>query len=248
MVDDAADDALVAGALYALAQASLACSREEHFQSLVRGPCRQLLPHRTLVAAIGLVDLDHVELKLLLPVDHPPEALASLGSALNLRERSALAHWLHTREPLVLSLSEDPERLSERERDELERFQLGRIAAHGALDVAAQSGSYFSFGGVPAHWPAAMVAQRLKLVVPLLHEALMKVLRHREGAKPVRSELTGTERELLRWVAAGRTNGEIARLRARSPATVRNQLSALFRKLGASNRAEAVRLAASYMH
>lgn len=247
-MDDAADDALVANALYALAQASMTCSREEDFQALVRGPCRLLFPHRALVAAIGLVDLDHVELKLLLPVDHPPEALASLGAALNLRERSALAHWLHTREPLVLSLSEHPERLSERERDELERFGLGRIAAHGALDVAAQSGSYFSFSNVPGQWAADAVARRLRLVVPLLHEALMNVLRHREDARPVRSELTGTERELLRWVAAGRTNGEIARLRARSPATVRNQLSTLFRKLGASNRAEAVRLAGSYMH
>ena len=38
MVDDAADDALVAGALYALAQASLASSREEHFQTHERGP------------------------------------------------------------------------------------------------------------------------------------------------------------------------------------------------------------------
>jgi len=55
--------------------------------------------------------------------------------------------------------------------------------------------------------------------------------------------LTALERELLRWVAAGRSNAQIARLRGRSEATIRNQLHALYKKLGVANRAEAVTVA-----
>lgn len=51
-----------------------------------------------------------------------------------------------------------------------------------------------------------------------------------------------TERELFRWVAAGRTNAEIAALRGRSLATMRNQLHSAYAKLGVANRAEAMRV------
>jgi len=52
--------------------------------------------------------------------------------------------------------------------------------------------------------------------------------------------LSATEQELIAWLTRGLTNADIARLRRRSAHTVRNQLSALFSKLGASNRAEAL--------
>jgi glycosyltransferase involved in cell wall biosynthesis/DNA-binding CsgD family transcriptional regulator len=52
--------------------------------------------------------------------------------------------------------------------------------------------------------------------------------------------LTLGEQELLRLVSAGHSNDEIAALRHRSPATVRNQLSALYQKLGVSRRSGAM--------
>ena len=48
------------------------------------------------------------------------------------------------------------------------------------------------------------------------------------------------ERELLRWLSAGHSNAQIAGLRQRSPATVRNQLWALYQKLGVGRRTEAI--------
>jgi glycosyltransferase involved in cell wall biosynthesis/DNA-binding CsgD family transcriptional regulator len=57
--------------------------------------------------------------------------------------------------------------------------------------------------------------------------------------------LTERERELLRWLSAGHSNVQIAELRRRSPATVRNQVCALYEKLGVSRRAEAVAKAAA---
>jgi two-component system response regulator DesR len=55
--------------------------------------------------------------------------------------------------------------------------------------------------------------------------------------------LTEREREVLDLIAAGSTNREIAERLYLSPHTVKEHTSALYRKLGARNRAEAVRRA-----
>jgi len=59
-------------------------------------------------------------------------------------------------------------------------------------------------------------------------------------AARVRIELSDRERELLQLMAAGHSTDRIAELRNRSPATVRNQLSMLYQKLGVAGRAEAI--------
>jgi DNA-binding CsgD family transcriptional regulator len=53
-------------------------------------------------------------------------------------------------------------------------------------------------------------------------------------------EFSRIDVELLRLVSAGHSTKQIAELRSRSPATVRNQLSALYQKLGVARRSEAV--------
>jgi DNA-binding NarL/FixJ family response regulator len=55
--------------------------------------------------------------------------------------------------------------------------------------------------------------------------------------------LTEREREVLELIAGGSTNREIAQHLFLSPYTVKEHTSALYRKLGARNRAEAVRRA-----
>ena len=53
------------------------------------------------------------------------------------------------------------------------------------------------------------------------------------GAGPA---LTAREREILRGVIRGQTNSQIASSLGTSPHTVKNQLSALYRKANVSNR------------
>jgi DNA-binding CsgD family transcriptional regulator len=52
--------------------------------------------------------------------------------------------------------------------------------------------------------------------------------------------LTPAEADVMRWLAAGKTNLQIGELRGRSAATVRNQLHSIFIKLGVATRGEAV--------
>jgi two-component system, NarL family, response regulator LiaR len=60
------------------------------------------------------------------------------------------------------------------------------------------------------------------------------------GLRPVRSNLTGREWEVLDLLAGGATNQDIARELVLSPETVRTHLKNLYRKLGARSRDEAV--------
>lgn len=57
-----------------------------------------------------------------------------------------------------------------------------------------------------------------------------------------RPVLTAREVQLLEALALGRTNVQIGQSAGRSEKTVRNQLTSLYSKLGAANRAEAVAL------
>jgi len=59
-----------------------------------------------------------------------------------------------------------------------------------------------------------------------------------EGSEPALSE---RERQVLSYIAQGATNREIAKALYLSPHTVKEHTSAIYRKLGARNRAEAVR-------
>jgi DNA-binding NarL/FixJ family response regulator len=53
-------------------------------------------------------------------------------------------------------------------------------------------------------------------------------------------ELTEREREVLKLIAQGRNNGDIAKTLVISPKTVRNHVTNIFSKLQVADRAEAI--------
>ncbi len=57
-------------------------------------------------------------------------------------------------------------------------------------------------------------------------------------------KLSAREAEVLHWLRLGKSAWEVARILGRSEHTVKNQMRNLYGKLGASNRVEAIRLAA----
>jgi DNA-binding NarL/FixJ family response regulator len=66
---------------------------------------------------------------------------------------------------------------------------------------------------------------------------------HRAARPPAQMafpELTPRERDVLRLIASGRANGEIAPALGIAPKTVGNHVSAIFLKLGVATRAEAI--------
>lgn len=84
--------------------------------------------------------------------------------------------------------------------------------------------------------------QRAAALAPCLSVSCVALDRPDAERCPPVAHLKGRGRELLEFLELGYTTREIALACGTSPFTVRNQLSALYRQLGVSNRAEAAGL------
>ncbi len=109
------------------------------------------------------------------------------------------------------------------------------ISGAGRMSAAAARAAGAS-GFVSKDWDAAEVARAVRLV------GLGMTLFPPKSDQPA-PLLTEREREVLDLIAAGSTNREIAERLYLSPDTVKEHASALYRKLQARNRAEAVQRA-----
>ncbi len=87
-------------------------------------------------------------------------------------------------------------------------------------------------------------------LIPALAVGLAAILSRLPGSGcPLASaRVTAREEEVLRLVQLGYTNPEIARALGTSPNTVRNQVSSLLQKMGATTRAELVGLTLQVAH
>lgn len=225
------------------AQAAMEVTDDAGFKGLIAVHVQPLLPHGMLLAVIGQLTFDHLTVQHHIAFNYPEGIAESLTQPINIRERPVVQRWLHTRAPVIACPVADQALMSSRELLENEAFGLGRLAVHGLPDLASRMGSYFSFARVPESLSNDVLSMRLAILIPLLHIALFRI--SQRHAAPSSFELTDIESELLVWLAAGRSNQEMAALRQRSPATIRNQLLKLYTKLGVSTRAEAVALTMS---
>lgn len=105
----------------------------------------------------------------------------------------------------------------------------GRISAAAARAAGAS-------GFVTKDWAAADVANAVRMVA-------LGMSVFEPGADEPPGGLSPREREVLELIATGATNAEIAAQLFLSPHTVKEHTSALYRKLGVRNRAEAVQRA-----
>jgi hypothetical protein len=154
------------------------CCNEAQFAAMVRHRLQPVLPHGSLVAAIARIGPEQLRLVHAIGVDHPAAAMAKLPRQLDLGDRPALKRWLDTREPQVLQMPCDAERASARERRELDALGIRRVALHGRIDLGGIVGSCFSFCHLNEDVSASQTLELLRLVIPPLHEALMRVWRH----------------------------------------------------------------------
>jgi DNA-binding CsgD family transcriptional regulator len=86
-------------------------------------------------------------------------------------------------------------------------------------------------------------SERDRLLLSLLRPHLDELYQRREFSRRGPQSLTSRQRELLRLVAAGYTNSEIATRLYLSPTTVRKHLENIFQRLGVASRTAAVTLA-----
>ncbi len=122
--------------------------------------------------------------------------------------------------------------------------QLKACGLHQGVAVPLRiTGTLNAIAGFARSEPSAAAAAPLDAVEHLAHAvyAAYKAL-HGHDAFPVteRASLSKKERDILNWVAGGKTDDEIAAILSISPNTVDSHMRNIYRKLNAHNRVSAV--------
>jgi transcriptional regulator EpsA len=222
---------------------SLEVKTEADFVALSRNELQSIFPHGMLLAGIGHAQGERIAVRHAIGVDYPREYVEKLRDQF-VWAGPVLSRWLRTREPQLFDLDAPMFPVPNRWGDALRRRDMRNIAAHGVRDVGGSAASYFSFSRLPGPLDHGH-RKALEIFTPLLHQALLRTrnaprLPTSARGRPRCTTLTDREREVLRWVALGKSNADIAAIAGRSEHTVRNQVSAIYDKLGVANRLQAL--------
>jgi DNA-binding CsgD family transcriptional regulator len=141
----------------------------------------------------------------------------------------------------------DTEYFDTREHEKLHYYQeimrphRGRTTLMGYLTCGGARRGALVLGRTSRNWSAGERAY-IERVLPVLGVCAAALQPSRERPQLVTEQfsLTPREREVLSYLELGYTNAEIALACGTKMRTVRNQMSQIFSKLGASTRAEAV--------
>lgn len=229
-------------ALYlSLVIASQRVASVDGFQNFVREFLRPLLPHGMTLACVGAFVNGKAVLEMAVAVDYPAALFEKVHEIVSIPDRALLARWYMERKPQLITRGLNDQQLSHLERSEMEHFDFDNFVAHGLVDLDGKKGSYISLARVPEQLTAHH-GFLMELITPHLHQILVRLLASRNTSNAFSNAqlLSPKEQIVLRWLAAGKSNPEIAALLSRSVSTIRNQVHSILTKLGASTRAEAL--------
>ena len=232
--------------LDALSALPIAPLTESDILAWVEGPLRRFFPFERFFGTYG--SLSGGLIRMLAPVasGYPQEFLSSLENVFDLNLRGCFAWWVSNRRAFFLDATggrdeqDVPILPTRRELEEIERFAMGAIAAHGVIDPYVNAGTYMTFAGVPTTRPKQTLAA-LDLIAPVLHSLLLATKRAAEPGVDL-TVLTDRQKELVDLTLEGLSDKAIARRLSISDHTVGNHLRAIYAQLGISKRSQLIAL------
>ena len=210
----------------------------------VEGPLQKFFPFEKFLGAYGNLSGGRIRMRSLVSSGHAPEFLAGLESRFDLKARGCFAWWVSNRKAFILdktgALDESgvPIVATRRELEEIDRFSLGVVAAHGVIDPFVNAGTYPSFSGIPGTQPKRTLAA-LDLIAPVLHTLFLLTKQAEKSAIDL-TVLTDRQRELVDLALTGLSDKAIARRLAISDHTVGNHFRAIYERLGVSKRSQLI--------
>lgn len=231
----------------------LLASRDEvrtvdDFKHWIKTSVRPILPHKSLICGLGHLHAGGVGLDCLITIDFPVGHIQTIRNRVGAIDTPILRRWLATQEPVYFDAEHPWPGIPETWLNSFRRHGLRNVLAHAMYDRDRCVGTYHSVFQIPDR-PDALYIDTLRRLVPILHELLCRVIGshntdHRFSARF--SALTERERDVLRWLRFGKTNGEIAHLAAMSESTVKHHLTRIYEKLGVETRLQLVRRLAEF--
>ena len=152
---------------------------ESDILAWVEGPLRKFFPFEKFLGAYGGLSGGMIRMRSLVTSGYPQEFLSTLEDVFD-RDVARMFFVVGIQAEALLSRRDRRAgrarrfRLfaSKRELEELKRFALGAVAAHGVIDPYAKAGTYISFAGVPRTRHKRTLAA-LDLIAPVLHSLFM---------------------------------------------------------------------------
>ena len=216
---------------------------EADLAGIVKGPLRSLLPHGC--CAFGQCQLSTDTVLRVVNVDFPQAFVSRVAQVGQTLSSPLAAQWKQHRKVVHFAPHASAEAPPETAWLSLFREQgLSAVTAHGAVDLARDRSSYFAFGETQVQLPERDRIL-IDILVPHLHDALTDCPGPDRPRVPAASDtgagrLSEREVEVLHWVQAGKTNGEIGTILGISEFTVKNHMQRILGKLNATNRAHAI--------
>lgn len=229
--------------------------RRSQFFLWSQGDLQRWIPHKLLVCGVYERASKGLVFDVFNSLPLPDSCLAGLMN----RDDPLLAAVVHEwRRRRMQPCSVDLESMSHLPTDcsDLARRGYKHVLMHGLTRPGRpdELESVFLFGAPDIRYEQKQ-AHALEMLLPCLHSAYQRsYVNERQIDGPITMgpapgtavqsrSMTDREREILRWVRDGMSNHEIADKLGISKLTVKNHIQKILRKLGASNRAQAVALA-----
>jgi DNA-binding CsgD family transcriptional regulator len=211
---------------------------EDQILRWVEGPLRRFFPYQRFLGGYGRLSGGRIRMRNLVTSGHQPEFIASLEDAFNLTTRGCFAWWVQNRAAFILDPACPPAFATKRELEEIKRFSLGVIAAHGVIDPFANTGTYISFSGVAADRPDQTRAS-LDLIAPVLHALFLATEQVARSSIDL-AVLTDRQRQLVDLALMGLSDKSIASRLGISEHTVGNHFRGIYERLGISKRSQLI--------
>jgi hypothetical protein len=209
---------------------------EDQILNWVEGPLRRFFPFQRFLGGYGRLSGGRVLMRNLVTSGHQPPFLASLENAFNLTSRGCFAWWVQNRAAFILDPACPPPFATDRELEEIRRFSLGVVAAHGVVDPFANTGTYISFSGVAADDPNRTRAS-LNLIAPVLHALFLAT---EQAGSPLDLTHYRPAEAIGRFGTDGTADKTIASRLGISENTVGNHFRGIYERLGISKRSQLI--------